>query len=208
MRIRHYLLLSSCLLALPTYAETSESATESAWTYSAALYFYALPDDDNYLQPAFSADSDVLHLEVRHNYEDLDTTSLWAGYNLSFGEDVSVGFTPMLGAVFGDSRGIAPGYRFSIDWKQLEFYTEGEYVFSYDEREESFFYSWSELAIAPVDWLRAGLVAQRTRAYQTEREMQPGLLLGIAVSRLMLTSYVFNPDKEDAVYVVSVAVDF
>ena len=197
-----------CLLAMPVQAISSPDAPGSPWSYTASLIFYAIPDDDNYAQPAFSADRDTLHLEARYNYEDMDTSSLWAGYNFSFGESVLIGFTPMVGAVFGNTRGLAPGYLFSVNWKQFEFYTEGEYVFSYGERPDSFFYSWSELSIAPVDWLRAGLVAQRTRAYQAERDIQPGLLLGISVSQLMLTGYVFNPDKDNAVYVLSLSIDF
>lgn len=197
---------------LPTLAQSqdigSPPAPESPWSYSASLYLYALPADDNYAQPAFSADSDTLHLEARYNYEDLDTASLWAGYNFSFGETILVEFTPMIGAVFGNSRGIAPGYLFSVDWKQISFYTEGEYVFAHDERADSYFYSWSELAVSPLEWLRAGLVAQRTRTYQTEREIQPGLLLGVTASQIMLTGYIFNPGKDDPVFVVSMSVDF
>lgn len=210
MHIPRFLPLFACLLSAPGHAQTVSSSAdaESDWSYSAALYFYALPDDDNYVQPAFSADRGTLHLEARYNYEDLNTSSIWAGYNMSVGETVQIGFTPMLGAVFGNTRGVAPGYRLSVDWKQLEFYTEGEYVFSYDGREDSYFYSWSELAIAPLDWLRAGIVAQRTRAYQTERDVQPGLLLGVAVNSFMLTAYAFNPDKDDSVYVISIGIDF
>jgi len=202
------LLLAGLSPLLALAEDITPHAKESAWSYSVSLYHYALPDDENYVQPGFSADSNKLHLEARYNYEDLDTTSVWAGYNFSFGETVLIDFTPIIGAVFGNTQGIAPGYLLSVDWKQLEFYTEGEYVFVHNERADSFFYSWSELAIAPVEWLRAGLVAQRTRVYATERDIQPGLLLGITVGQVKLTGYVFNPDRDESVYVLSISADF
>ena len=35
----------------------------------------------------------------------------------------------MIGGVFGDTTGIAPGYKGSLSWWKLELYSEGEYVF-------------------------------------------------------------------------------
>ena len=78
------------------------------------------------MQPTFTADRDWLHLEARYNYEALDTGSAWVGYNFSGGETVTWELTPMLGAVFGATDGIAPGYKGSLGWKKLELYSEGE----------------------------------------------------------------------------------
>ena len=39
----------------------------------------------------------------------------------------------MLGGVFGDTTGIAPGYKGSLSWWKLELYSEGEYVFDAGE---------------------------------------------------------------------------
>jgi len=47
-----------------------------------------------------------------------------------------------------------------------------------EKPEESFFCNWSELSLSPVDWYRFGLVGQRTRAYQTDVDIQRGLLVG------------------------------
>jgi murein biosynthesis integral membrane protein MurJ len=45
---------------------------------------------------------------------------------------------------------------------------------------DDFFYSWSELTLAPFDELRIGLVTQRTRVYETDRNVQRGLLAGFS----------------------------
>src|SRR5438034_7336511 len=50
-----------------------------------------------------SADRGWLHLETRYNYENLETGSVWVGYNFSGGEKLQWEFTPILGGVFGNT---------------------------------------------------------------------------------------------------------
>jgi hypothetical protein len=204
-------ILAVCAFLLPLLAQAQENNAvpdaQPAWSASASLLSYWLPDDADYSSPTLSADRDRLHLEARYNYENLDTASLWIGYNRSFGDTIAVDFTPMVGGVFGDTRGFAPGYHLSIAWQTLDFYSEGEYVFDRDDRAGSFFYNWSEVGWSPVTWLRTGLVAQRTRAYQSERDIQRGLLLGISLGRLALSGYVFNPDHADPIWILSISLD-
>ena len=108
---------------------TPPDAGDKAWSFSASGSTYLVPDDRNYVQPTFTADRGRLHLEARYNYEALDTGSAWLGANFSGGEKVAWEFTPMIGGVFGDTTGIAPGYKGSLGWWKLELYSEGEYVF-------------------------------------------------------------------------------
>jgi hypothetical protein len=114
----------------------------------------------------------------------------------------------MLGGVFGDTNGIAPGYKASLSWRMLEGYSEGEYVFDLGERTDSFFYNWSELALAPAEWIRGGIVTQRTRAYENDREIQRGLFAGTTYRNLDVTAYVFNPDDSTPTVVVAVGVSW
>jgi hypothetical protein len=181
---------------------------EPAWEISASLYAYSPPDSQSYLQPTIRADRGKLHLEARHNYEALDTGSVWIGYNLSFGEELKLDLTPMLGAVFGKTNGLAPGYELTLSWRKFQFYSEGEYVFDKDVSSDSYFYMWSEVTYAPVEWFQFGLVGQRTRAYQTEVDTQRGLLARFIYKKMDLTGYVFNPGTDYPTYVLSVSVSF
>ena len=220
MRLLAYLAVAIAVMPVEAFAQaptnapiaaatkTAAEENERAWEFSASAYTYFVPDDGNYAQPTFTADRDWLHLEARYNYEALDTTSAWVGYNLSGGETVTWELTPMFGAVFGATDGIAPGYKASLGWRKLELYSEGEYVVDTGDSSESFFYNWSELTLAPVESFRFGLVTQRTRAYQTDRDIQRGLLAGFSFRRLDLTGYVFNPDDEKPTFVLAVAVTF
>ncbi len=90
----------------------------------------------------------------------------------------------------------------------LECYSEGEYVFDTGESTDSFFYNWSEVTLAPVEWLRAGIVTQRTRAYKTDRDIQRGLLVGATFRKLDVTTYLFNPDDNKPTVVVAVSLSW
>lgn len=195
------------LATLPPHDSPVEEA-EPTWSFSASVYTYIPPDDSAYAQPTVTADRDWLHLEARYNYEALKTGSVWVGYNFSGGGKVAWELAPMLGGVFGDTTGVAPGYKGSLSWWKLELYSEGEYVFDTGDSSESFFYNWSELTIAPWDWLRLGLVAQRTQVYETDRDIQRGVLVGCSFKRVDLATYVFDPDESHPAVVVAVGFSF
>ena len=110
--------------------------------------------------------------------------------------------------MFGETTGIAPGYKGSLSWRKLELYSEGEYVFDSGISSDSFFYNWSELALVPVEWFRGGLVTQRTRVYQTDRDIQRGLFVGATYEKLDVTTYVFNPDESTPTVVVAVTLSW
>ena len=198
--------------AAPEATSVSSPATglpaAPAWAFSASVYAYFPPDGPDYLQPTVTADRGALHLEARYNYEASRTGSFWVGWNLSAGEKLKLEFTPMVGGVFGDTRGFAPGYTGTLAWWNLQFYSQGEWVIDLDDSSASFFYTWSELSLAPAGWLRLGLAVQRTKLYQTERDIQRGFLVGFTFGKVGLTGYVFNPDDAHPTAVLAAAVSF
>lgn len=204
---RSLLALLVLALAFPAYAQDAASGGGGGWSFSAAAYAYFVPDSEDFVVPVATADHGILHLEARYQYEALDSGSVWAGASFSGGKALEWEVTPIVGLVFGDLDGIAPGYKGSLRWKSLELYSEGEYVFDFSGSEGNFFYNWSELTVSPADWVRLGLVTQRTRLYQSDRDIQRGLLAGFTYGRATLTGYVLNPD-DDPTWVVSLGVEF
>jgi hypothetical protein len=188
--------------------KTQPEADEKAWSFSVSANTYIVPDDREYVQPTLTADRGWLHLEARYNYEALDTGSAWVGYNFSGGDTLTWEFTPMIGGVFGDTAGVAPGYKGSLSWLKLELYSEGEYVFDTRSSSDSFFYNWSELTLAPAEWCRFGMVTQRTRLYKTDRDIQRGVLAGFSFKGVSLTGYVLNPDEDTPTVVFAVGLTF
>lgn len=179
-----------------------------AWSSSASLFQYFVPEDQDYAQPTFAADHGRWHLEARYNYEALKTGSAWLGYAFSAGHEWKMDLTPMVGGVFGDLHGVAPGYALTLGWSKLELDSEGEYFFDFEDSSEDFFYNWSELFLSPTDRWRAGLAIQRTRAYQTGLDLQRGFLAGVSYPRVNFTAYVFNLGWEDPTVVISADVSF
>jgi hypothetical protein len=188
--------------------EVAKEPEEKAWSYSASVSTYFVPDFREYVQPTFTADRSWFHLETRYNYENLDTGSIWLGYNFGGGEKLAWELTPMLGGVFGETTGVAPGYRLSLSYWKLEFSSEGEFVFDTSDKEGSFAYFWSELSFAPVEWFRFGVVGQRTRAYQSDVDIQRGILVGVSLKRVDVTTYVFNLDHGKPTWVFAVSLSF
>jgi hypothetical protein len=192
----------------PLASATSPESAKKEWDFSLTLTANIVPDDRDYLQPTFTADRDTLHLELRYNYEDIDTGSVWAGYNFSAGTDLTVDFTPMIGVVAGDTDGLAPGYELTLTYGKFELYTEGEFLFDVEESSDSFFYTWTELSFAPVDWFRFGLVIQRNKTSDTHFDIDRGLLLGLSHDNLSFTAYLFNLGWDDPMVVLAFGIEF
>lgn len=209
--------LASLVALVASSAQAQSASSEAAqaaagpgqvWSLRAAAALYVLPDEGNYVQPTVAADRGALHFEGRYNYEDRHSVSGFAGWNLEFGKALTLQLTPMFGFVAGDTDGIIPALEASLEWRRLALYSEGEYVIDLGSRTDSFLYNWSEASVSVTGWLRAGLVTQRTRAYHTAREIQRGPLVGVNISNIEATLYVFNPGSDDHVIVTAISVGF
>jgi len=177
----------------PANPQSPPQAVASApWEVALTVDGYLLPDQDDYIDPTLSADRGRLHLEGRYNYENLRTGSVWIGYNISAGTKLLFHLTPMIGGVFGRTTGIAPGFEASLEYKRIKASISNEYVFDTNHKSGNFYYSWPQLTYSPREWLRVGLVAQRTKAFQTKLDTQRGFLVGLAYKKAEFTTYVFN----------------
>ncbi|MGB9156740.1 MAG: hypothetical protein WCB20_09635, partial [Chthoniobacterales bacterium] len=111
-----FLLVYDSLAGPPVEVEESGPGN---WSYALSTATYLVRNDREYVNPTFTADRNWLHLEARYNYEALKTGSLWLGYNFSVGEKLTLEATPMVGGVFGDITGFAPGYTLSLTYWKL-----------------------------------------------------------------------------------------
>lgn len=185
------LFVGRCLAQVANPA-SEKGSQPSEWSFSVAAYGYFVPHEISYGSPIVSADRRWLHLEARYNYENQDTGSVWAGYNLSTGSELVFDATPMLGVVFGNTNGVAPGCELALGYKRIELSSELEYVVDIGDKNGSFLYSWNELTYSPTDWLHTGLVSQRTRSYHTDLDVQRGFSIGFSHKRVEFTTYVLN----------------
>jgi hypothetical protein len=184
--------LAVVIVAASALTAGAQDTTAPVWSGSATVLTYVIPDGGDYAQPTLALDRGALHVEARVNYEALSTASLWAGYNLEGGSTVTWTLTPMVGGAFGAVGGAAPGYTASVAWRRFDFYSEGELFFAFGTPDDSFLYNWSEIALTPLSWLRAGLVTQRTRVHATGREIQRGPFVGLTFGRLEVGAYMLD----------------
>jgi len=185
-------------------AATTTTSAGPSWSFGISGALYALPDEDDFAQPTLRADRGRLHLEARYNYEDRESTSFFAGGTFEIGAKTKLALTPMLGGLVGRTDGVVPGFEADLTAGPFAAYAEAEYVLDLGDSASSYFYLWSELSVWPTGWLRAGVVTQRTRVYQTDRDIQRGLLFGVSLRRVEATVYFFNPGADDHFAVVSV----
>ena len=189
--------------------EPATAATASEpWEYSLTVDGYIINGEDGYAQPTFTADHKWLHLEARYNYENFRTGSLWAGYNFSWGKTWQFAVTPMIGGVFGRTNGIAPGCEASVSWKVFDLSLDNEYVFDTTSKSGNFYYAWPQLTITPVGWFKFGGVAQHTKTFATNLDVQRGFFVGFMHKRLEFTTYVFDPGSSSTTVVLEVGASF
>ena len=201
--VRALALLPVLAASVPAQDPAREGEAPERWEFSASLFYSDPPGSEDRLTPIVYADRGPAHVELRYNYEDLDTAALFAGWNFDVGEELSAGITPMLGAVAGDTDGIAPALELDLGWRRLAWYTEAEYLFDLHDRDDDFFYSWSTLTYGFTDWLSAGLVTERSKLVETDFSVQRGLALEFAYQRLGFALYAYNLGTDDSYAVVS-----
>lgn len=180
----------------------------SDWSFEAETYYYILPDENNTTTLIGYADYKALHLEGRYNYEDLNTGSLFCGYTFEAGKKLKFSATPMIGFVFGNTNGIAPGLEWTLTWKKLDFYSESEYVFDLETKENDFFYNWTELAVTPFNNFRTGISGNRTRLYESDLEIQKGIFAQYSFWKLTAGVHYFNPFSDEYFVIATMSFEF
>jgi len=81
-----------------------------------------------------------LYVEARHNYDEINTFSLYLGETFSGKGKIEYSITPMIGALVGKMKGGSLGVNALVEHKTLFFSTQSQYTFSRKEREENFFF--------------------------------------------------------------------
>ncbi len=191
-----------------TLGADADTPGEPAWSGAVTGYYYAMRDQPDFGVGVASLDRGPLHLEARYNYEARDAGSAFVGWKLAGGDAVTYALTPIIGGLFGAARGVVPGLEASVGWRAFDVYIEAEYVRDLDESSASYFYSWTELGWKPLEWLRVGLVGQRTHTIDNGRDLQRGIFGQVSVGKAALGVYAFNPDSGSRYVIVSLGLDF
>jgi len=189
------------------FGQVERSSDPAAWKFSANANLNFIPHNFIFL-PIVRADKNNLHLEARYNYEDINTLSAWAGHHFSGGKKIEYTITPMIGAVVGNSTGIAPGIELMFSKDKIGIYSESEYIFNTEKPENNFFYTWTDITYSLTDWLWAGASVQRTRLYKTHLDAQRGILVRGKLKNFEISTYLYNLGFDTPFGIVSISVNF
>ena len=196
------------VLGLAVFVDATAAAEDERPSGAITGYYYAMRDEPDFGVGVATLDYKRWHFEARYNYEAENAGSAFVGYKFKGGDALTFEITPIVGALFGSSRGVVPGVEASVAWGPFDAYVEAEYVDDRRQPGTSYYYAWSELAWAPVEWLRVGLVGQRTNTVDTGREFQRGAFAQATIQRLTFGVYFFNPDSAARYVIGSVGASF
>ena len=206
---KKYLLLLLGFVSIKLFAqEPTIDSTKSKWNFSAWAEYFIIPGEEDFFNPTFYARSDKLHFEGRYNYEDRNTASFWTGWRFKFGKQVKFVVVPMIGGIVGNVDGMAPGLELEITYKKFDLYSESEHVFDFNTSENNFFYMYSELAFRPIQPIRTGVMTQRTKLFESERELQRGIFAEYYFGRFRIGAFYFSPFGSGQYWIASASVDF
>jgi hypothetical protein len=181
---------------------------ETPWQYSVSVSYYDVPNSQDFWNPIVTVDHGRLHLEARYNYVGYDTFSLWAGANFSAGTKWRFDATVLFGIVGGSVEGVAPGYELSLSRAWFSWTSQGDYLFDTEDDDGNFFYNWMEATGSPATWCRLGVALQRTKMYETNDDVQRGLVAAFTYKSFEFEVDALDPNREDETYIVSVTYSF
>ncbi len=175
---------------------------------SAEVDYNFVQGDDDYLMPTVILELGAVHFEMRHNYEEKNSGSFWAGMKFQTGKETVFSVTPIAGVVLGSVAGFAPGLEMELDYGILSVSTNSEYFVNAEDSDGNFFYTWNEFSVTAGGWLSLGAVIERTKVNNEAGDVQAGLLAGLSYENWYITAYAFDPEKADRNFLLAVGYEF
>jgi hypothetical protein len=205
----HALVIATpALLAAGAALAAEDGSAERALTASVNGSYYAMRDEPDFSIVVAAVNYGPFRVEARHNYEARHATSVFAGWKFGGGDTWKWEVTPIAGVLGGSERGGIVGLEGTLARGAFDAYAEAEYVDSHIASSDSYVYAWTEAGWRPVEWLRIGIVGQRTRVVHTDRDIQRGPFAQVSYKAATLSVYAFNPDASSRYTVVSLALAF
>ncbi len=150
--------------------------------------------------------------EVRYNYEELKTFSVYVGKIFSGDEDNhSYAIIPVVGMVMGKFTGGSVGLDVTFTDHDFFFTSQSQYTFANTNRHQNFMYSWSELGYEPSQWIYAGLALQHLQLFQKAEEPMSyvwGGMVGFNLGRWTIPLYSFDPFSNSRYFILGLNFGF
>ncbi|MEO7983765.1 MAG: hypothetical protein ABI688_06765 [Bacteroidota bacterium] len=147
------------------------------------------------------------YAELRYNYEDVQTLSLFAGKTFTGRNDLEWAITPMVGFSTGKFTGASLAVNAEAEWKDFYFSTQAQFSRSTESATDNFFFNWSEGGYNLSENFFGGIAVQFT-GMQNGCELEPGFVAGLNLKNLSVPVYIFNPFKQGTYFVLGLNYSF
>jgi hypothetical protein len=144
------------------------------------------------------------YAELRYNYEDVKTLSVYCGRTFENGKAFQYSLTPMAGFSYGRFTGVSFAFNADAKWKNFFLSSQTQYSMSTAAKKnniEDFYFSWSELGYNFSNYIFTGLAVQYTLKAD-HNNFEPGFLAGVSFKNISLPFYVFSPFNSNRYYVL------
>ena len=148
-----------------------------------------------------------IYTELRYNYEDVQTVSLYGGKVLNGGNALNYTLTPMVGISFGIFSGVSLATNADAEWKNFYLSSQTQYSIATKPGLADFFFSWSEIGYNLTDNFFGGAAIQYT-LQQAEKVAETGFVVGLSIKNVSIPVYVFSPFKMGRYFVVGLNYEF
>ncbi len=184
---RHLFLVTLAIIVKHTLFAQSKMLLEN---------YYYKKEDYSTIMPVFHFQTNNnWYAELRYNYEEVRTTSFYAGKTITGGDALGYSITPLIGYAVGQFRGLSFAVNAEAEWKSLFMSSQSQYSVSNRTCAESFFFTWSEAGYSLSDYFFTGLALQYTRL-SNESYLEPGFFAGLDFKNFSFPCYVFDPFQQ------------
>jgi hypothetical protein len=133
-----------------------------------------------------------VYAELRYNYEDSKTISLYGGRTFTANRGIEISCTPMIGFSAGNFNGVSLAANTELEWKKWYLSSQMQYSLSLLNTGTDFYFCWSEAGYSISRNFFGGLAFQFTRQ-ERNSDFQPGLLAGLCFGNVSIPLYLFSP---------------
>jgi hypothetical protein len=145
--------------------------------------------------------------ELRYNYEDANTLSVYGGKTIDWGSTVQFSITPLLGFSTGQFTGVSLAANSEISWKQFYISSQSQYSKGINKSSASFLFNWSELGYTISPHLFSGFSMQYTRQ-SGKTSIEPGVMAGLTFNALSIPFYVFSPFRQGQYFILGINYEY
>jgi hypothetical protein len=142
-----------------------------------------------------------IYAELRYNYEDLNTVSVYGGKTFAGGKTLQFSVTPMVGFAVGQFNGVSIATNTEVEWRSIYLSSQTQYSIATQVGEPDFFFTWSELGYNISRHLYGGFAIQYTKQ-QAFSDTEPGIVLGFNFRNFSIPVYAFSPLSSNPNFII------